>query len=584
MYEYTELGPGQIRLLQIQPDVQDDLLQCSLFNVPLAEAKGIFDALSWTWGSDSDPTKRLTMPVMVDGRKLDVGSNLWSMLNALRSRNFVGSIWIDAICINQDKDKAQERNKQIQMMAEIYEVAEEVAIWLGESADDSDYVLETLKVGDSEAYTTEKFVLGMLALLNRPWWTRTWIAQEFILNKRAPKILCGQAPSISAELVISVWRSDAVREAVSEIVIDKALLWNLGPVYWLFHTRQSRHNANTPYLAINLRNALMWLKPFYVTEPKDKIYGVLGLIEKADRDRFESNPGVHTEHTIPRVFADTAIYLLKYERASTIFYSFPVGRLNGLDAASWVPNFNLEVTASVDSVVRLGDVTSNHLDNEREDVTFSTGDSTHSTLGVRGRILDRSLKVITIGSGTVSTWDDQNEVIKLLAMPHILNKIRKAMLDLRAYAQGEQTFSEPLWKTLIAGDYGSIPAENDQAGCEQRFNELMAIPLTDQMYTFKVLDNLKAEPKILSMILRTLTTGRAFFTGRDGYYGLSEPGIENDDILALLFPDHFVPFILRPVEKGYEMVGVAYIPGPMLESAIAAIKADRSTLENFSIV
>lgn len=84
--------------------------------------------------------------------------------------------------------------------------------------------------------------------------------------------------------------------------------------------------------------------------------------------------------------------------------------------------------------------------------------------------------------------------------------------------------------------------------------------------------------------MRTLTTGRALFTGQAGYYNLSEPGTHDGDVLALLSSDHFVPFILRPIERGYEMVGVAYIPGLMLESAIAAIKADWSILEPFTIV
>lgn len=527
------------------------------------------------------------------------------MLHALRLRNEIGALWIDAICINQDEGNPHEKNEQIPMMAEIYETAIEVYIWLGPSAEDSDYVMETLNSGNREAYKTPKFVAGLLALLKRPWWRRTWIAQEFILNKRNPKNFCGQAPGVSAELLLSVWKLQDVQGTVSTVTQDFASVKSLGTIFWLYNIRNSRHNPDANYLEPNLRNALLWLKGFEVWEPRDKIYAALGLIKTANRAQFVKKPGVHTKRATAEVFLDTATYLLEYEKTSTIFYDFPAGRHSGLNAPSWVPNFDLKILTTVDSIVRLGDVTSDHLDNAREDVTISED---RSTLVVRGRILDRVSRSIVVGSGMVPDWDDQDQLAMTLRMPYILHEIQNAVQQTNALAHPEQVCSEPLWKTLIAGVYGSIKhsARDDEVGCQQRFDELMAIPVADAVgltgaeldqlpsdepaqvlrykYVMSVLHNFNSQPRILAMIMRTLTTGRTFFTGQVGYYGLSEPGAQDEDVIALLFADHFIPFILRACDKGYEMVGVAYIPGPLMENAIAAIKMDRDCLESFTIV
>jgi len=534
---------------------------------------------------------------MVDGKHLDVGPNLWAMLNALRSRNVTGAIWIDALCINQDKSDPQEKNEQIRVMVEIYETAKEVFVWLGESADDSDYVLETLSVDNTEAYTSVRFVRGLVALLKRPWWTRTWIAQEFILNKRAPRMICGHTRSVSGEQLLSVWQSPGVQAAaVGTIRTWSASHMSLVATHWLHNIRQSRHDMNEPYLRVNLRSALLWLKSFQVSEPRDKIYAALGLIEAPDRTQFAKDPGIHTDRAAPEVFRDTMVYLLKYEKTSTIFYDFPVGRYKDLDLPSWVLNFDLNTLKVIRSFVRLGDVTSDHLDSIREEVMISED---RSALVVRGHRLDRIWRTLVFGSGLVPDWNDQDEHAKTLQMPPILHEIRRTIQDLNGCDQ-DQACPEPLWKTLIAGVYGSLAPHQrvDEIGLQQRFDELMAIPIAGAVglptrtledeefrkYYLAVLNNFSSEPNILAMIVRTLTIGRSFVTGHSGCYGLSEPGAQVGDVVVLLFPDHFVPFVLRPVERGYEMVGVAYIPGPMLESAIATIKADRTTLDSFTIV
>ena len=64
-------------------------------------------------------------------------------LRALRRTETDRTLWIDAICINQD-DMA-ERNAQVAMMADIYDRAMNVCVWLGEGDESSQRALNFIQ-------------------------------------------------------------------------------------------------------------------------------------------------------------------------------------------------------------------------------------------------------------------------------------------------------------------------------------------------------------------------------------------------------------------------------------------------------
>ena len=59
-------------------------------------------------------------------------------------------LWVDAICIKQieqddnlhDEEKNLEKSNQISIMTDIYEMAENVCVWLGEESEDSAKAIE----------------------------------------------------------------------------------------------------------------------------------------------------------------------------------------------------------------------------------------------------------------------------------------------------------------------------------------------------------------------------------------------------------------------------------------------------------
>lgn len=82
--------------------------------------------LSYVWGEYSTPRDTIQCN---DGTAIAITTNCRDALIALRKRYGRLTIWIDAICINQQD--IEEKSKQIQLMEEIYSWSERVVVWLG---------------------------------------------------------------------------------------------------------------------------------------------------------------------------------------------------------------------------------------------------------------------------------------------------------------------------------------------------------------------------------------------------------------------------------------------------------------------
>lgn len=84
-----------------------------------------YEALSYQWGD----VEKKPRAISVNGQKLWITANLWQALIYLRRVGQSRTLWIDAICINQND--VDERSHQVAMMAEIYTNASKVVSWLG---------------------------------------------------------------------------------------------------------------------------------------------------------------------------------------------------------------------------------------------------------------------------------------------------------------------------------------------------------------------------------------------------------------------------------------------------------------------
>ncbi|KAF2029049.1 hypothetical protein EK21DRAFT_90109 [Setomelanomma holmii] len=205
--------------------------------------------------------------------------------------------WIDSLCINLVDGR--EREEQVRVMADIYKRAKRAIIWLGEEEEPSNdctgaisflHSLAGLQVaftGDDHAMRRSledpEFVARCAAVSNllfRPWWTRVWTLQEFVLPKEA-KLYCGMQSisrgkfksAIYSIFLCSTISNDFEHELVPRVAFDGA--FNRRRIHQL-HTK-----AGTP--GISLVAIMAYLGNHMATDSRDRIFSVLGLITPRDR-------------------------------------------------------------------------------------------------------------------------------------------------------------------------------------------------------------------------------------------------------------------------------------------------------------
>ncbi|KAH7926181.1 HET-domain-containing protein, partial [Leucogyrophana mollusca] len=295
---YAPLPSCSFRLLTILPSSPSDpsLISCQLSTHPLSSAPP-YTALSYTWGSHRNP-----LPVQLGNNCFPVRQNLHQALTHIRinAKGNPVTLWADAICINQDDP--DERTDQVRQMHTIYTNASDVLVWLGPSSPDSsaalDFVLElpdllteakragsakSQKVLNDPSLQDRWHALGRL--LTRPWWRRVWIIQEISLARSA-RLLVGthSIPWSSMYALLSELKHSWQWALHTKTEPDVATIIRLAS------TSRSIFDI-APSLAAHGHTAdlgalLKITHLFKSTDPRDKIYALLGLTD------------AHTQHHI----------------------------------------------------------------------------------------------------------------------------------------------------------------------------------------------------------------------------------------------------------------------------------------------
>src|ERR1700761_9437031 len=126
---YESLNPlgteGFTRVLDLQPSVRLDGQLKGTLRVASIDETEKYEALSYTWGQSSE-----NRTIQLNGCTLRITDNLYNALRRLRRLTSTRTLWVDALCINQDD--LHERSQQVAIMGEIYGKAARVLVWLGE--------------------------------------------------------------------------------------------------------------------------------------------------------------------------------------------------------------------------------------------------------------------------------------------------------------------------------------------------------------------------------------------------------------------------------------------------------------------
>lgn len=268
--ELDEEAGSSLRLVSIEPPAtaaEDDVMVCTL-SVKLFEDMPQFEALSYMWGPETPPDERLE--IFLNGVRFPVRANLLGALRYLRSETGSSArlFWIDAICINQED--IEERNRQVPRMRHIYFRASTVVVWLG-----ADYVKIQDRIpefgkgssaGSSDAYPKEESEM-VLALQKDAYWGRVWVLQE-IGRARRLRVCFGR--------VCLPWTN-----FIHLLTLHHGDNNGSGPLWLDLKLRVERQPGSRA-----LKQLLKDHQKADCSEPRDKVYGLLGLVSDAARFRL----------------------------------------------------------------------------------------------------------------------------------------------------------------------------------------------------------------------------------------------------------------------------------------------------------
>ncbi|KAI1172566.1 heterokaryon incompatibility protein-domain-containing protein [Nemania sp. FL0916] len=350
-YAYSPIRPPKtFRLLRLfgsafgSTRLQGQLVHVSLDDHP------VYDAISYTWeGQPSDRT------MICDGAKLMITKNCEEVLKNLRPAcvEEIRYLWIDSVCINQEKKGAAqtERQGQVGMMGSIYKAAESVIAWLGDpttlqarglSSDIYDTTIRWLSrfAHTSTEATVEARQARILELLHEidaadlvatflhiPWFKRLWVVQEMALGDQGYLFYGKTSFRMYHLLVARAIVRDMAKSNIRAFEVFASL--NNG---FCIHGRADACVAERRTVdPAELMDEARWS---LTTLVQDKAYALYGIFNALNIEL----PSPDYSQPTAKIFRETTTAIAKYTETLHVF-----DQVHGLgrtaDLASWVPDW-----------------------------------------------------------------------------------------------------------------------------------------------------------------------------------------------------------------------------------------------------
>jgi len=563
VYNRLQTDRPQIRLLLLLPGLEHEKLACSLITVFLDDAPQ-YEALSYTWG---DPN--IKVPISLHGQDFLVGTNLKAALFHLRWVTRTRKLWIDAVCINQAD--IYERNRQVQIMGDVYTNAHKVVVWLGESSEDSGIAMHILEefcdgITDYKAFGSDvqpsqreaAFWQPVTNLFKRPWWGRGWIVQELVLAQEAI-LYCGKR-SIH-------W--DVLSEALYRLM--KCDRRNYDPFKgWIYQRaialKIQRDDWRFGGVGSGFSELLDKQRYRELSDPKDIIYATIGIAK-------DVSPGTISpdySQSVEQLYRNTARTLIHATRHLDILRHVSLDMKNpGLP--SWVRDWR---KCGLARPFYRGVVGGNIYRASGNSQAITKPSEDMDILTLKGFHFDNMGEIFEFGGKEelgfiLASW---KKMTRIGSAPH------------RPYVVGPGDFFNAFWRTLIAnhgfeanerGDYkvDVVEAPEEERDIAKIIFRLKDIPngISKEHYL---------EPFAARM--RSKTLFRRMILTKKGYLGLVPAETEKGDLVCILLGGD-MPFILRPEGSYYKVVGEAYIHGIMDGEVFDIAQAGLVSLQDFSL-
>ncbi|KAK1526686.1 hypothetical protein CPAR01_13214 [Colletotrichum paranaense] len=609
IYVPLDYRSQQIRILELLPGSFDDEIECRLKTITQGAS---YEALSYVWG---DPTH--TRTIKVQGEAMNVTANLKNALQHLRRAGEALDLWVDAVCINQT-DNA-ERKHQVGIMDIIYRGAEKVVVWLGDeeryhedicklieyfgSSPDHHWRVPEAQDAKSDPFLTRATMLKLFAFLkSRDWYKRIWTVQEILLAKSVTHV-CGKHVFANGE-IDSMARSfkkhfssekccniDALMP--SKLFSGRSLSQDMSPylrqIALVLKTAQDQRASPGQVHFLELASTFRYRD---ATNPKDKIYGVLGLTNSFTKDIIDYDA------TVAEVYARVAINLIEKDGNLDVlshvlpsmsqeyrgrgFYHRPPPGL-----PSWVPDWS-------DS--RPGEYWRLRLLHERQKLA-PCFEACGLNLTASTRICTNDLKRLILDGrlgGSIAKIGEPNEpyppsdagiyhaetLQQWREMANVDRKPQDPYCALLGACKARIDILDAFWRTICANLDVTLPERVHVYQADDRTRALhdrwwwnllqrtkyKNVPVPDAHLPTSVIEQLNR----FGNHNVEITGGRRFFISDTGLFGLASRDAQIGDQIWVVKGGR-VPLILRPLpgpyrethERDFTFVGDSYVHGIM---------------------
>lgn len=570
--QYDDLPQDRsIRVIDLAPGAWDAPVRCSLRTVRLDDNNLCYEAISYAWG---DPTDRRAL--VCNGSIVSTTRNLFEALQRFRYDATTRTLWADAICINQANN--EERTSQVRLMSFIYKRAVRVLVWL--QHDDDQIVQDSLNAvwrfarkedgfarievqgphtpnqstqvfyrwrdvdvtsitGEESSEVTNVAIDALCRICSSPWFGRGWVIQEVVLGTSV-SVFWGHAEIGFNWLGI----------AVSSVISNHSNGWSYKMDYCLllYQISVSLRNLNGAWRS--LYSLIHSTSHFVFSEPKDRIYGLLGL-RTLECDPVNGQSLVDPDYSVTttecyrRVAGKLLsewhdLRVLSWVYHSSVFAS---------NWPSWVPNFD-----ETDVNIFIGSREPRLKGKERPslvDIFESVTDEKQciNIPGLRVDAVDREVEeYANLGNLKV----DRHAPTHLQAVLRTLSRL---------YDDAYLASTLGNWQKELPLDCGRI------ANLVSEYRTFMKRDFVQHMYLEALLTRLSFDsessfkPDADRFFCRCLKdrTGRTLFITSTGMLGLGPKVALPGDIVVVLHGAS-VPFVLRPADNGFwRLVGECYL-------------------------
>lgn len=499
----------QIRLVTLYPGQFDSDIECSL-EVGLWSEH--YDALSYCWGS-RHPLRK----IYVNKQPFRVTEALHMALKYLRQREVYIRLWIDAISINQWD--LFERSWQVPRMARIYSYAQEVIVWLGgptHSLIQSLDLIDQLTLAESKdrfqfIWNKNQHLASHLEdLVRLPWWSRIWVVQE-VMSAKSAKICVGHD--------VREWSGFAhVILRIGALVDEQRQSPEFKAVYQFVGLVQKIRDVEVPTVQQSLLELAQTFRHRFATDPRDKIYGLMGMSAEAFKNGFFADYSISIAQCYVSFAKNTIIQ-------DQDLYVFSLGEYHGdrkLNLPSWCTDWTIDAVQPLPLWQKIASKGS------AETPTFSASGNTKvdmvpcpdpRVLSLKGFVID---EIVTLGDpsdntsiwGTIASWT--------------------------TLAPAEET--DAFVRVIFAGHLTIENHIQSQTIISALKTGSLALP-----FSSKILD---------------VASHRRFIITQKGHLGLGPNASKYGDLVCVLF-GAAVPFVIRVVSGYSFLIGQAYVDTAM---------------------